>query len=473
MIVYASLIWCFCISVVLCAIPKLSEDLCIEKPSTTLIVVDNEQTEYVVVHNDKEDVKGTTRYVNKGGIKPTIKASMRAYGRRLANDFLPYNVSVVKQSGAGKANATTFLYQRKDKAEDQPYNIAFYGGFYYASPKGKDQQQLLGLNQVWVGCPSPMCLFGTIDAAFRDKDGIYITRGQYYWNIKGKKAPLSKNAKPLTDYAPIVTPIIDSAMVTGNFFFYFKDKRVYCIDKSTKKLCDKFAQLDTSNDLTEFFSAPAKEAFTPSECEAAFSFANDPSAKVALYGEASLSKLGIFKLAASKPVGKWYEVHKVINLPLLFQRKIDAMVAVDDKVWIFMGWINYKIPISAIEDPAEIDSKKGVSFYNFADPFGCDKGIYSGWVYDYDKYAEEMNEVVESDTHTFDDIKRRVDLLPEAPAMGSNLEARSVVGSIIQDEYKPGKKVPPSQIASKTSIASGVTPKAKEAKKTKAKGKKK
>ncbi|RWS01126.1 hypothetical protein B4U79_17198 [Dinothrombium tinctorium] len=338
-----------------------------------------------------------------------------------AVDLFPYESFKYEQlenvpSASNMSQSFTYRHVSDDLSKLSPtYKVTFYKGFYYGTIKNKDSCQLLGVNHIWIGCPQPLCLFGTIDAAFRtDENGIYVTRGRYIWLIDGKAQPLVETADILSDkFKSLQRPfpdMIDAAFVLRNELFCFKEKTFYCFDLKSGKPCSNFYDSDAP---TAFDGLPE---YTLSFCDAAFSFGLN-NTQVAVFGGSALSKLGIFnRVIPSKTGERWFKAKELINLPLIFEKKLDAAVQKDDVVYLFMGWTNYRVPLKAFisvyanqkffilriykEIPFqanEIDTQKGNSKTSFEDPFKCPKSIYSSWVYDFDKYSVDVKELVETE----------------------------------------------------------------------------
>jgi hypothetical protein len=120
----------------------------------------------------------------------------------------------------------------------------------------KNKKKFLGFNQVWLGCPQPLCIQGGIDAILKEEGfeentiNIKIFRGKYYWEIGNySEPPLVENAKLISDmWKDGLKPPIDAAFTTwdlnpvffkGNKSYTFRfDTLVNYISKSFKGLPD-------------------------------------------------------------------------------------------------------------------------------------------------------------------------------------------------------------------------------------------
>ncbi|RWS09106.1 hypothetical protein B4U79_17724 [Dinothrombium tinctorium] len=81
-----------------------------------------------------------------------------------------------------------------------------------------------GYNQVFAGCPQPLCLDASLDAADIIDESLTLFRGKYYWKIDKDKPLLVKNRLLISDkFAEISDGFIDAVMIDDCAVHMFKE----------------------------------------------------------------------------------------------------------------------------------------------------------------------------------------------------------------------------------------------------------
>ncbi|RWS30635.1 hypothetical protein B4U80_12279 [Leptotrombidium deliense] len=91
---------------------------------------------------------------------------------------------------------------------------------------------LAGFNQVWLGCPQPLCLYGILDAAVSTDNNMYLFSGKHVWIFDHSK---KKGMVPLTRNAMQMNRKFDSGL-------YFMNSDIALIKDDLMILFDKNLQ---------------------------------------------------------------------------------------------------------------------------------------------------------------------------------------------------------------------------------------
>ncbi|RWS24105.1 matrix metalloproteinase-14-like isoform X3 [Leptotrombidium deliense] len=212
-------------------------------------------------------------------------------------------------------------------------------------------QKLLGFNQVWLGCPQPICLTPTIDAMIRLKNGtLLLFRGAYFWQLPTNAPPLVKHAKKIEKEWRGLSAYLDAAYTDrqGDCVF-FKDNKVWVF--RDENLMTEFS-LNAYNVIVDRIDAAVYLIAPQSENDA-----------ILLFKDSFYWKIRKHDLTPNR-------VHMTGNIHV----PIDAAVSIKDTIFMFKDWMYY-----TIESYFFMDNWTSRTFrpkFSMFDIFNCDNDFY-------------------------------------------------------------------------------------------------
>ncbi|CAG2162959.1 unnamed protein product [Oppiella nova] len=321
-------------------------------------------------------------------------------------------------------------FQRKMTGKLPIKEYKFVGPLYlYKVPNESGKYRLIGFNQVWLGCPQPLCISPGFDAILSAgsiyagspgyiyhghhgrENMIIVFRGNYFWHydLSAKRAP---KHPPLTDWAvrvadrfidhryyryshyttrksrlypktssssfmndSMVVPTYIDAIVPGinkynNCIYFFKDDQFVCYE------------------LFSTISAPMKisnewKSTEPTWKSARFDAAFHIKSFIYFIAGQQIWCFTSDRIACHKYPMKLTDIHKD------FPKSITTAFQHQDFLYIIKGSLYYKIPVSKF--PSKISHDDLEAKYIFQDLLGCDEGMYTAWGFDsYDYFIENF-----------------------------------------------------------------------------------
>ncbi|RWS02811.1 hypothetical protein B4U79_16578 [Dinothrombium tinctorium] len=166
--------------------------LCTDGPTSVSIlgVRNNENND-----ENRKDAFGTVLFDNRISVRI----------RRVTNET---NIEISQLLQDAKDVESYILVITEQKILFQPKQKYFMKAI---SERSKNEYVFGGWNQVFLGCPQPLCIDATFDAMSAKSDNLLIFRGLFYWNLSQNAQPTVQNAhKTKTQFAS-VNNFVDAA----------------------------------------------------------------------------------------------------------------------------------------------------------------------------------------------------------------------------------------------------------------------
>ncbi|RWS14465.1 matrix metalloproteinase 1-like protein [Dinothrombium tinctorium] len=215
------------------------------------------------------------------------------------------------------------------------------------------RQKFLGFNQVWFGCPQPMCLTPSVDTIIKLNGGsIYFFRGKYFWLLDKILPPFVKDAKQISEYWQQLPPYLDASYTDrqeNNIFI--KDDTVFIFFQM--KLVQKAA-------LSEF-------KINSDRVDAAIFWKSKNLKDDTIY----LFKENWFWTQRQNQLQRYA---KRLPRELHACSSMDATLVINDLIFIFKDWNFYTIDGNLFPD--KLHSASINSRLSMQDIFNCDSNFY-------------------------------------------------------------------------------------------------
>ncbi|RWS03927.1 hypothetical protein B4U79_16465 [Dinothrombium tinctorium] len=149
------------------------------------------------------------------------------------------NIKVLEVSNAAENVESRVLSVRGQKILFQPNETYFMKAIGESS---RNEYVFGGWNQVFFGCPQPLCIDATIDAIAADNHQLIIFRGLYYWILSRNLQPTFRNAQKIQQTFQSVDKFVAASAADkfGNLIIVDEDMKVHGFIKDLLPIVDHF-----------------------------------------------------------------------------------------------------------------------------------------------------------------------------------------------------------------------------------------